>query len=170
MRFYSLIYLAESLKNEPSIHFLFVGEGTEVPRLKNLIRQKGITNISIHSVVDQQTYLGMLSEFDIGLITLDSRLKTHNFPGKLLAYIYSSIPILASVNPGNDLMNILTENHAGLVSINGQHEQLKIHALQLSRDSQLRHKLGNNGRLLLENMFSVSQAAKQILSHFSDNH
>jgi len=164
----SLVRLAESLREEPNIHFLIVGNGTEIPRLKKLVEAKELTNFSIYPAVDQHTYLGMLSEFDVGLITLDHRLKTQNFPGKMLGYMYSSMPILANINPGKDLKDILEENNAGLVCVNGQVDELKNYVLQLSRDANLRRRLGNNGRRLLETRFSASKATEQILSHFTE--
>ena len=61
----------------------------------------------------------MLREFDVGLISLDRGLKTQNFPGKLLGYLYFAMPVLASINPGNDLRLVLEESGAGLVCENG---------------------------------------------------
>ena len=58
-------------------------------------------------------YLSMLSEFDVGLISLDYGLKTQNFPGKMLGYMYYSTPMLASINPGNDLKVILEDTRSG---------------------------------------------------------
>jgi glycosyltransferase involved in cell wall biosynthesis len=108
----------------------------------------------------------MLSEFDVGLISLDRNLKTQNFPGKMLGYMYHSMPILASINPGNDLKEILEGRQAGLVCINGEDDLLAAHAHRLVRDEGYRRLLGKNARALLESTFSVSKAAGQILSHF----
>ena len=109
----------------------------------------------------------MLSEFDVGLISLDRGLRTQNFPGKLLGYMYHAMPILASINPGNDLKEILEGQQAGLVCMNGEDELFAAHARRLVRDENCRRQLGKNSRTLLENTFSVSRAAGQILAHFS---
>jgi len=162
----NIIRLADNLRNEPKAYFLLVGDGSEVERLKEIIKKKKLTNITIHEAVDQQQYLAMLSEFDVGLISLERKIKTQNFPGKMLGYMYYSMPILASINPGNDLKEILEEKHAGLVCINGNDAQFRDNAIQLIRDSNLRYQLGLNARSLLKSTFSVSRAAEQILAHF----
>jgi glycosyltransferase involved in cell wall biosynthesis len=162
----NIIRLAKRLQNEPDAYFLLVGDGSEVPRLRTEIESNGLTNISIHGSVGQQEYLSMLSEFDVGLITLNRNLKTNNFPGKMLGYMYSSMPILASINPNNDLGDILEKNQAGFVSINGEDKQFLDNALRLLRDGSLRRQIGLNARSLLESTFSVENAANQILSHF----
>ena len=109
--------------------------------------------MAIHPAVNQRDYLCMLSEFDIGLISLDRRLKTQNFPGKMLGYMYNAKPILASINQGNDLQDILQAHDAGLVSHNGDDETFYNHALQLIRNPGLREQMGRNGRVLLEKFF-----------------
>jgi len=162
----NIIRLAERLQSEQNVYFLLVGDGSEVNHVKSEIAMKRLTNIGIHEPVDQQQYLSMLSEFDVGLISLNRCLKTQNFPGKMLGYFYHSMPILASVNPGNDLKQILEEKQAGLVCVNGKDQQFYENALRLIKDEELRHQIGRNGRALLESIFSVSKAATQILSHF----
>ena len=87
-------------------------------------------------------------------------------PGKLFGYLSVSMPVLASVNPGNDMRDILEEHEAGLVCENGEDEIFRRNALQLAGDPELRRRLGANGRKLLDSMFSVSGAADQILAHF----
>ena len=163
----NIVRLAENLQGEESAYFLLVGDGSEVPRLRADIASKGLTNIAVHDAVGQSEYLSMLSEFDVGLISLDRGLRTQNFPGKMLGYMYHSMPILASVNPGNDIKDILEGQQAGLVCINGEDALFAAHAVRLVLDKDYRRQLGKNARTLLEGVFSVSKAAGQILDHFS---
>jgi len=163
----NIIRLAENLRNEPKVYFLLVGGGSEVSRLKAKIALKGLTNISIHDPVDHQEYMSILSEFDVGLISLDRRLKAQHFPGKMMSYMHHTKPMLASINPGNDLKEMLEDKKAGLVCINGEDDIFADYARRLVADETLRRQLGLNGRALLESTFSVSKAASQILSHFN---
>jgi len=72
----NIIHLAKAMRNEPSAYFLLVGEGSEILRLQGVIAAQRLKNVSIHPAVDQQEYMAMLSEFDVGLISLDRNLKT----------------------------------------------------------------------------------------------
>lgn len=163
----NMVRLAQDLRNEERAHFLFVGDGSESGRLRSMISDLGLANMTVHGAVAQDEYLAMLSEFDVGLISLDRRLRTQNFPGKMLGYMYHSLPILASINPGNDLREILERHGAGLVSVNGEDKVLRDNAIRLLRDEGLRRRMGLNARRLLDETFSVEAAAGQILSHFS---
>ena len=57
----------------------------------------------------------MLSEFDVGLISLDRRLTSHNLPGKAIwLYGRAGKAVLASINPDNDLGPLLSDSGAGM--------------------------------------------------------
>ncbi|HXW91879.1 MAG TPA: glycosyltransferase family 4 protein, partial [Terriglobales bacterium] len=162
----NIVRLASSLSGHPEIHFLLVGEGSETQRLQRMIAERHLTNIRILSPIAQQEYLGMVSEFDIGLVTLDRRLTTQNIPGKILGYLYWGLPILASLNPGNDLFDLLGKNQAGVCLLNGEDEKLKHAALRLAADANLRTQMGSKGRALLKETFSVHSAARRVLQCF----
>jgi glycosyltransferase involved in cell wall biosynthesis len=161
----NLLRLAASFAGDSRIFFLIVGEGSETRRLDATIAARRLTNIRMLPPVEQREYISMVSEFDIGLISLDRRLKNHNIPGKLLSYFHWGLPVLASINAGSDLFALLEGNQAGICVANGDDEGLRAAALQLANDPDLRHRMGRNGRLLLEEKFSVESAAQQILRH-----
>jgi glycosyltransferase involved in cell wall biosynthesis len=161
----NLLRLAASFAGDSRIFFLIVGEGSETRRLDATIAARRLTNIRMLPPVEQREYISMVSEFDIGLISLDRRLKNHNIPGKLLSYFYWGLPVLASISAGSDLFALLEGNQAGICVANGDDEGLRAAALQLANDPDLRHRMGRNGRLLLEEKFSVESAAQQILQY-----
>jgi glycosyltransferase involved in cell wall biosynthesis len=107
-----------------------------------------------------------LSEFDVGLISIDRNLQSHNLTGKLLGYVLCGKPILASLNPGNGLNEILTRANAGIVYTNGDDGNLRSAALLLSSQPDTRLRMGENARVLGESLFSVQVIAKQLIAHF----
>ncbi|MFZ0521842.1 MAG: glycosyltransferase family 4 protein [Candidatus Acidiferrales bacterium] len=158
----NLLRLAARLQNRPDIHFLLVGDGSEVPRLKKSVARDGRSNIHVLSGLPQEEYLSMVSECDVGLISLDVRLSSHNIPGKLLSYLYWGLPVLASVNPGNDLFEILHDSGAGFCIRNGDDENLYSSALQLTDNASLRCSMSRSARKLLDHRFSVGNAIETI--------
>ncbi|PKN82313.1 MAG: hypothetical protein CVU51_13470 [Deltaproteobacteria bacterium HGW-Deltaproteobacteria-1] len=65
------------------------------------------------------------------------------------------------------MKDILENNNAGLVCINGEDSLLVSSARRLAASDKLRRQMGLNARALLEGTFSVSKAAQQMLSHFT---
>ncbi len=164
----NILRLASDLESYPEVQFVIVGEGSEVPRMVKLISGKSLRNVLLLPPVDQREYLAMLSEIDVGLISLDRRLTSHNIPGKLLGYLFWGIPVLASVNPGNDLFDLVRNGQIGFCVVNGEDDKLRGAALRLIANAELRTQFGKNARLLLEHTFSAESAAQQVLNHVKE--
>jgi len=163
----NVLRLAKALEDQPEIFFLFVGSGSEEGTLQAGIKSLALSNVRILPPVGPHEFAAMVSEFDVGLISLHPNFRVQNIPGKLMSYLYFSKPVLASVNPGNDLLRIIPDNSAGFSCINGRDDILRESALALASDPRLRERFGGNGRKLLERDFSVRAVAQQILSHFA---
>ena len=91
---------------------------------------------------------------------------THNVPGKVLPYMYWALPLLASLNPDNDLAGVLGSTQAGFAVETGDLDGLVTAAKRLASDAELRSRMGVNARRLLEARFSAAAAARQITQHW----
>jgi len=158
----NIVRLAIGLKKYNEAHFVLVGAGDEVELIGEAINKNNLTNMTLLPAVNQDEFKQMLSEFDVGLFTLNRDHVTHNFPGKLLGYMVQSMPILGSINPGNDLKNIIDEYEAGYISVNGEDNVFLKNAVKLLEESE-RVRVGNNANKLLYSKFSVEAASQQIL-------
>ena len=159
----NLLRLAESMKSDEKVHFLFVGQGDQVALVKSKIGD-GSSNISFVPSVNQNRFRHILSQVDVGLFSLAYSHKVHNFPGKILGYMVESLPILGSVNPNNDLLDVINDSNSGCVYTNGEDEELLFAANKLANDIEYRKLLGMNARQLLNDSFSVKSAANTIIS------
>ncbi len=160
----NIVRLAKNLVKYKKIHFLLVGEGSEFKRINNIIKEENLKNISLHKSLNQNKYLSLLSEVDVGIISLNKKFKTSNYPGKMLGYMEFKIPILLSSNRENDLIDLLETTNSGFVSINGDDEMFRTNAIKLFENVELRKEMGNNAFELLNEKFSSKSAADQIFS------
>ncbi|WP_437614012.1 glycosyltransferase family 4 protein [Erwinia sp. V71] len=160
----NLVRLAQNLLHKPQAHFVFLGQGDEVELVKYMAKKNNIYNLSLLPPVSQQEFKSILKEVDVGLFSLSRDHESHNFPGKILGYMVNQIPILGSVNVGNDLQSIIKEYEAGLVTVNGEDDLLLQNALSLLENPRLRRQSGINAERLLHAKFTVSAAADEVLS------
>lgn len=165
----NLMYLAKGLKQFPKAHFLFIGQGDEVELIENIAKDWSLENVTILPSISQASFKKVLTEVDVGLFSLAKNHTAHNFPGKLLGYMVESLPILGSVNPDNDLQEIINQADAGTVFINGEDEQLLLKAKALLENSNLRIEQGKAAYRLLQKTFSVEAAAQSILGRLNYN-
>lgn len=159
----NIVRLAKNMILHTKAHFVLVGAGDEVVLVKEAIINENLTNMTLLASVGQDEFKQMLADFDIGLFTLHKDHTTHNFPGKLLGYMVQNLPILGSINEGNDLKDVVEENKAGLISVNGEDDIFYANAFKLLDDEKYRIQTGKNAKKLLDDIFSVEVAAKQIL-------
>lgn len=158
----NLVRLAKKMSIYEEAHFLFVGAGDEVDLIQKAIIEDDIQNITLLGSINQDEFKILLSEIDVGLFTLNYDHQTHNFPGKLLGYMCESKPILGSVNPNNDLKEVIEDNNAGFITVNTEDEKLFENAKKLLIREE-RILIGKNSNILLNSLFSVESVAKQIL-------
>lgn len=159
----NLMRLAKSMASYSDAHFLFVGQGDEVELIKNLAEDWRLNNFTYLPSVDQSQFRDILSQVDVGLFSLAAEHSSHNFPGKLLGYMVQSLPILGSVNQGNDLMELVNETNAGFITVNGDDDLLLRNAIKLHESAELRIKIGQAGYQLLQKEFAVDSIAKSII-------
>jgi glycosyltransferase involved in cell wall biosynthesis len=160
----NLIKLAENMRKYKKAHFLFLGQGDQFKFVESEIERLSLTNTTLLPSVSQSQYKEILTQIDVGLFSLAKSHKAHNFPGKLLGYMVQSLPILGSINIGNDLIHFLNEKDAGLAFVNGEDDKLLNAAVNLLNDSNLREMLGCNAHKVLGEYFSVESASKSIIA------
>ncbi|MEZ9938114.1 glycosyltransferase family 4 protein [Vibrio breoganii] len=163
----NLVRLAKNMREFKKAHFLFVGQGDEVELVKQLMLDWDLSNCTYLPSVTQNEFKDILAQVDVGLFSLSAQHSAHNFPGKLLGYMVQSLPILGSVNKGNDLMGLVNTSGAGSISVNGEDDLLFENAIKLQSDIELRKQTGAAGYKLLEKEFSVENIASSITQSLS---
>ena len=159
----NLIRLARAMKGHPQAQFLFIGKGDAFDLLKKRIEEWELTNTLLLPPVPQEQYYQLLEECDVGMISLHFNHKTQNIPGKLLGYMTHCKPVLASVNPNNDLLKLIPKYNSGLVSVNPDDETLLKNAVSLL-DASVRIQMGAGAYNLAKALFDVNTTVNAIIS------
>ncbi len=159
-----LIELARGMRGRSDAGFLFVGRGSEVARLRALAADHALDNVQFLDEIDAEQIPGLLAQCHVGLIALDPRHTTHNIPGKLLAYLHAGLPVLARINPGNDLEALINDEGIGHAVVGDAAEELLRKAEMLLGRPALRASMGAAGHALVLRMFSPAAAARQVVS------
>jgi glycosyltransferase involved in cell wall biosynthesis len=159
-----LLDLAESLRHRRDVGFLFVGRGSDARRLANVAQARGLDNVLFRDEIHPDEIPGLYAQCDVGVVALDPRHRTHNIPGKFLTYLQSGLPVLANINPGNDLAEIIDRERIGRASVDGSVHTLQKLAQELvdvvSTDPDIRSRC----RALSARLFSPETAVRQIVA------
>ena len=158
-----LIDLAERMKDRKDVGFLFVGRGSDAAKLKRTASERALDNVVFFGEIDPDEIPGLYAQCHVGLIALDPRHKTHNIPGKFLSYMHSGLPVLACVNEGNDLIEIITREGVGKVVTGPDVERLAQDATALLSTLESDSGISERCESLAERMFSSEAAVHQIV-------
>ena len=109
MNVFRLLSLAQATQEREDIGFLMVGRGTQAQQLKDDAKRKNITNMLFHEQIEPDEVPSLFAQCAMSLVLLDPKFKSHNIPGKFLAYIQSGLPIFAMLNPNNDLFAVISK-------------------------------------------------------------
>jgi glycosyltransferase involved in cell wall biosynthesis len=159
--------LADAMRMQGDVGFLFVGRGSEVARLAAEAKRRDLANVVFNDEIAPEEIPALYAQCHVGIVALDRRHKTHNIPGKFLTYMRSGLPVLAVVNPGNDLANLVREERVGEVLAGGSVQELEAAARDvlctLLDDADVR------GRCcaVFARMFSPATAVRQVVSALS---
>ena len=155
--------LAELLQARSDIGFLFVGRGSDVAKLAEDARLRRLTNVLFYDEIHPDEIPGLYAQCTVGLIALDPRHRSHNIPGKFLTYMQAGLPVLARINSGNDLVEIIKKNNVGRVSVDKDQSSLVMQASELLDFLEVDRNIKDRCRNLYLELFSPQMAAKQIV-------
>lgn len=157
-----LLDLAERMRDRDDIGFLFVGRGSASQSLRDDSKARELGNIVFHDEIDPSEIPGLYAQCHIGIVALDPRHKTHNIPGKFLSYMQGGLPVLASINPGNDLAEIIEREGVGRVCTDHSVDTLGRLAKNLVGEIVADADMPARCRALSAKLFSPEAVVRQI--------
>ena len=158
-----LLDLAERLQTRTDVGFLFVGRGSDAERLKVSARTRGLANTLFFDEIHPDEIPDLYVQCVVGIVALDPRHKSHNIPGKFLTYMQSGLPVLASINAGNDLAALIRAENVGQVCESNQLDELVGLAEALLRQMDTDGDLPARCVALFEREFAVGRAVRQVV-------
>tara|TARA_B100001057_G_C22613527_1_gene857543 strand:- start:356 stop:793 length:438 start_codon:yes stop_codon:yes gene_type:complete len=103
----------------PETCFIYIGDSYKEITTNN--------NIFSFNSISQENLQYLLKESNLGIVNLDKKHTTHNVPGKSLNYLANGLPIIASLNPGNDFIDVINDNKIGYATSKELFEDKNIH-------------------------------------------
>jgi glycosyltransferase involved in cell wall biosynthesis len=155
--------LAELLQVRLDVGFLFVGRGSEAEKLAENARLRKLNNVLFYDEIHPDEIPGLYAQCAVGLVALDPKHRSHNIPGKFLTYMQAGLPVLARINSGNDLVEIIRKNNVGCVSVDREKNSLEAQASELLDFLDVDSNIKDRCRNLYLKLFSPEVAVNKIV-------
>lgn len=108
----TILTAAEHLKDDPSIVFMFIGEGVEKQQLMDFAKSKQLTNVIFLDSKRKEELANYYRAADIGIVSLKKHpLFNITIPSKIFDYMSMSTPILIGVD--GEARDIVEKHRAG---------------------------------------------------------
>ena len=159
-----LLDLAERLRSRMEVGFLFVGRGSDAARLRARAEQRQLNNVVFFDEIHPDEIPDLYAQCSAGMVALDPRHRSHNIPGKFLTYMQSGLPVLAHINAGNDLADVIRQEDIGRVSEGGSVEVLEQLALDLMDHLESNDGMRERCRAVYLKRFSPAKTVQQIVA------
>ena len=158
--------LAKRLKNTNDFRFSFYGRGSQKAKFQEFANDENLSNIQIFDEVEPSDLKAKFLDYDVGIVALDLRHRTSNIPGKFLSYMEAGLPVLAKINPGNDLINLIQRYDVGVVVTSDRLDEIESGLKSLRNKIMSDDNIGSRCQKLANEIFSSDKAAQQIISLF----
>lgn len=147
-----LLEVSKELETEPNIQFVLIGEGAYKERVKEIIVEKNITNVTLLPFQPYEEISHVFSLGDVGLVISKPGVGENSVPSKTWSILSASRPVLANFDE-NELKEIVDKHNCGIFTKAGDKEAFKQAILDLYRNRDLCLKMGKNGRnFILKNL------------------
>jgi glycosyltransferase involved in cell wall biosynthesis len=158
-----VVDLAMRLIKRIDIGFLFVGRGSSVKGLKDLVSMYKLNNVLFLDEIDPDEIPDLYAQCTAGLVVLDPKHKSHNIPGKFITYMQNGLPVLAIINEGNDLASVIRAEEVGQVCESRSIEEIERLTEYLLEQIDRDPALSSRCVSLFKREFSVQRAVNQII-------
>lgn len=143
---------ARLLRDDREIRFIFLGDGMEKPRLRQLAREWQLDNVKFLDSVPKEKVKDICNAVDVGLVVLRNiKLFKAAQPNKLFDYMAAGKPIITTVN--GVCRQLIDSAGAGLFADPEKPEDMVECILKLSRDPTTCAEMGRSGRAFVEAHF-----------------
>jgi glycosyltransferase involved in cell wall biosynthesis len=154
---------AELLQKRSGVHFLFVGEGPNLDKYKNLAKALGIAStVTFTGLISNPTGMGV---FDASDIYCQPSLWQEACPLAVLEAMSVKLPVIASYTGG--LPELVANGLSGILVSVGNSEEICGVLERLLADPDLRRSMGEAGYRLILEKHRIEETARKYVDLFT---
>jgi putative colanic acid biosynthesis glycosyltransferase WcaI len=159
-----LLEVAELLKDDSDIQFVFVGDGSGKAALEEVAWHRRLPNVQFIPFQPRQSLPEVLASAAISIVLLKRDVGISSLPSKIFSIMASCRPILISVDEESEAWSLINKAQAGIWVPPEDPSQIANAILKLKNDPKHCDQLGRNGRTWVEQHHSPQYAAEQFES------
>lgn len=151
--FDTLLGAVRELAGDTHIHFLFIGDGRQLERIREFATSHGTRNVSLQPFQPRERLGLSLTVPDLHVVTLKPALEGLIVPSKVYGALAAGVPVLFIGDPAGEVADIIGGGISGTLCCGdaiseGDVESVVRAIRKLASDHRLRLEQGSNARTL----------------------
>ena len=137
-----LVYVANDLKDDRDIVFIFIGEGWKKTIIQDLIRNFDLTNCMVLPFQSEEMFPHSLSAADVNVVSAPVGTDHICVPSKTYNLISLGIPVLGIAEKNSELYQLIEKNEIGACFVKEDTNEITrfIMSLKNNREEKMRYK------------------------------
>lgn len=159
----NIIETAQLLRNEEEIHFVIFGNGSEESRIRQMIEDYQLPNVSLYPLLEPERVSEVYSIGDVSLVTCKAGTGGAGMPSKTWTIMATGTPVLGFFDKPSEFSNLLESTQTGWCVEAGNTEELCAKVVELHQNMAQCKEYGKNAREYAESHLSKDMAVGQYI-------
>ncbi len=154
--FETMLGAAKILKDNKKVHFLFIGEGGQLPNIQHVIDKHKLKNITLKPFQPFEKLPLTLTACDLALISLKEEITGLCVPSKLYGVLASGKAVISIADKKTETSREIIKNDCGENVYPGDCKQLAEKILMYSADTNLLRCKSLNARKAFDDKYTLN--------------
>lgn len=141
-----LVDVADRLKENEKIHFLFIGEGAKKAVVEEKVARYGLKNCSVLPYQPLEVLSYSMGAADLAVVTTDAKQSGLSVPSKTYTYLATGAALLCLAEDNTELARLTRERRIGRCFVSQDLGGIAGYILQMVSDRRLLQEYKDNSR------------------------
>lgn len=141
-----LVDVADRLKENEKIHFLFIGEGAKKAVVEEKVARYGLKNCSVLPYQPLEVLPYSMGAADLAVVTTDAKQSGLSVPSKTYTYLATGAALLCLAEENTELARLTRERKIGRCFVSQDLGRIARYILQMVSDRRLLQEYKENSR------------------------
>ncbi len=158
----TIVNVAKELKNNDSIRFMIIGEGTKKKLVEQIKAEEDLYNLTVLDLQPEEILPYSLATADIAVVTLDKGSEGLSVPGKTYYSMAAGSAMIGLCEESSEVTHTIKKHDCGFVIEPGDTKAMVKAILELLGDEEKLKRYKTNSRSAAEKFYSKNNTKQYI--------
>jgi glycosyltransferase involved in cell wall biosynthesis len=165
----TIIECASRLRDNASVHFIFLGDGSKKKYLTEEVRRRGLANVSLLQPRPRSEQPEFLNACDVAIVSLVKGTFGVSVPSRIYNVLAAGKPILGIAESESELDTVIKEDDIGWSVPPGDVGKLSTTISEIIENRNLLGPMGKRARGVAERKYNLNEIISRYMQHLTND-